>query len=372
MSKRFSRQILLSEVGDVGQAKIQAARVVVIGAGGLGCPVLTYLAAAGVGTIGIVDDDVVDESNLHRQVLYAASDVGYKKVDVAARRLQAMAPDLIVLRHTVRVSASNILPLLSEYDIVVDGTDNFAAKYLANDACYKLGKPLVYASISQFEGQLAVFNVTRGKERTPNYRDLFPSPPPAHLAPNCQEAGVLGVLPGIMGCLQATEVLKLILDVGDCLAGKLLCVDALTMDFRRFDLSRRADNPLYVGVPSDASVVEIEDPATCAAPGDRIDQVSRGTYLGWRHDDRSMLTVDVRNAHERQRVIDGAIHIPLSELPFKLGLLEGASKIVFYCQSGIRSQTAARLVQSGLPEVAVFSLEGGVNKFSQEAGDATV
>lgn len=365
MTNRYARQILLNEVGEAGQRKIERAKVLVLGAGGLGCPILTYLAAAGIGSLGIVDEDVVDESNLHRQVLYTMDDVGSFKVDAAVRRLRQLNPRTRIVEYRTRITASNALELISPYDVIVDGTDNFSAKYLANDACFRSRKPLVYASISQFEGQLSVFNHAGESGIGPNYRDLFPGPPPPHFAPNCQEAGVLGVLPGILGCLQANEVLKLILGIGDCLVGKLLCIDALTMSFRTYELSKRADNPLYRGSPHEVALNDIASAQFCGIEGVDVSEISPGTFLEWRAGNRPFLTLDVRNPDECTQSIDGSVCIPLSDLSSSLEQLKGAAKVVVYCQSGVRSRAAVSIIRSAMPMVEAFSLEGGMRRYLQ-------
>lgn len=247
--QRYSRHILLPEVGGTGQARLAAARVLVIGAGGLGAPVLMYLAAAGVGTLGIVDDDRVDLSNLQRQVIHGTADIGRPKVDSAAERLAGLNPEVTVHRHADRLTAANAADLIAGYDLVVDGSDNFATRYLLNDACYFAGRPLVTAALLRFEGQLAVYRPTAPTEDQPAgslpcYRCLFPEPPPPGAIPSCSEAGVLGALAGLIGALQATEVLKAVLGIGESLAGGLLLVDALTLTFRKMTVRPDPDCPL--------------------------------------------------------------------------------------------------------------------------------
>ena len=238
--RRYSRHFLLPEVGETGQRKLLDARVLVIGAGGLGSPAALYLAAAGVGTLGIIDDDVVDDSNLQRQVLHTTDRIGVSKVESARQTIVGLNPDVTVNGHETRLSKENVLDIFSDYDIVVDGTDNFASRYLINDACVLLGKPTVHGSIFRFEGQTTVFNHDGG----PCYRCLFPDPPPPELAPNCAEAGVLGALPGIIGVIQATETLKLILGIGESLSGRLLMYDALEMEFREMRLRKDPECPI--------------------------------------------------------------------------------------------------------------------------------
>lgn len=251
---RYSRHLLLPEVGEAGQQKLLAAKVLLLGAGGLGSPAALYLAAAGVGTLGIIDMDVVDESNLQRQILHNLDRVGERKVDSAKKTLTAMNPDLEVITYDARLGADNITEILEGYDVVVDGADNFPSRYLLNDASVKLGIPVVHGSIFRFEGQVTVFDPLNG----PTYRDLLPEPPPAELAPSCAEAGVLGVLPGIVGSIQALEAIKLILDLGDSLRGRLLAFDALEMSFREYKLNVDPDNPVTYANRDDIKVVELD------------------------------------------------------------------------------------------------------------------
>ena len=251
---RYSRHLLLPEVGEEGQIKLLEARVLLLGAGGLGSPAALYLAAAGVGTIGIIDMDVVDESNLQRQILHNLDRVGDRKVDSAKKTLVAMNPDIDVITHDTRLGADNIMDILSGYDVVIDGADNFPSRYLLNDASVKLGIPVVHGSIFRFEGQVTVFDPHNG----PTYRDLLPEPPPAELAPSCAEAGVLGVLPGIVGSIQALEAIKLILGLGDSLRGRLLAFDALEMSFREYRLNVDPDNPVTYENREAIEVVELD------------------------------------------------------------------------------------------------------------------
>lgn len=260
--KRYSRHFLLPEVGEAGQQNLLEAKVLLIGAGGLGSPAGLYLAAAGVGTIGIVDDDVVDFSNLQRQVLHTTDRIGTPKVDSARETLTALNPDVTIVSHTVRLSKDNVLDIVRDYDLVVDGSDNFATRYLVNDACVLLDKPNVHGSIFRFEGQVSVFDATHG----PCYRCLFPDPPPPDLAPNCSEAGVLGVLPGVIGILQATEAIKLIVGIGRPLVGRLMLYDALDATFREVSLDKDPECPICgPGAPETIEHIEYTDIA-CAVP----------------------------------------------------------------------------------------------------------
>jgi adenylyltransferase/sulfurtransferase len=255
--KRYARHIILPEVGGKGQEKLLNSKVLVIGAGGLGSPAILYLAAAGVGTIGIVDFDVVDLSNLQRQIIHNTERVGTPKVESARRTVEMLNPDVKVITYNTRISKENIMDIIKDYDVVLDGTDNFPTRFLINDACYFAGKPLVSAAMLRFEGQVSVFDF-RNKEKSPCYRCLFPEPPPPGLVPSCQEAGILGSIGGIMGCIQATEAIKLILGIGEPLVGKLLIMDALSMDFRKVKLRKDPNCPLCGEKPVIKELIEYE------------------------------------------------------------------------------------------------------------------
>jgi Dinucleotide-utilizing enzymes involved in molybdopterin and thiamine biosynthesis family 2 len=255
--KRYARHIILPEVGGKGQEKLLNSKVLVIGAGGLGSPAILYMAAAGVGTIGIVDFDVVDLSNLQRQIIHNTERVGTPKVESAKRTVEMLNPDVKVITYNTRISKENIMDIIKDYDVVLDGTDNFPTRFLINDACYFAGKPLVSAAMLRFEGQVSVFDF-RMKEQSPCYRCLFPEPPPPGLVPSCQEAGILGSIGGIMGCIQATEAIKLILGIGEPLVGKLLIMDALSMDFRKVKLRKDPNCPLCGEKPVIKELIEYE------------------------------------------------------------------------------------------------------------------
>jgi thiazole biosynthesis adenylyltransferase ThiF len=255
--KRYARHIILPEVGGKGQEKLLNSKVLVIGAGGLGSPAILYLAAAGVGTIGIVDFDVVDLSNLQRQIIHNTERVGTPKVESARKTVEMLNPDVKVITYNTRISKENIMDIIKNYDVVLDGTDNFPTRFLINDACYFAGKPLVSAAMLRFEGQVSVFDF-RNKEKSPCYRCLFPEPPPPGLVPSCQEAGILGSIGGIMGCIQATEAIKLILGIGEPLVGKLLIMDALSMEFRKVKLRKDPNCPLCGEKPVIKELIEYE------------------------------------------------------------------------------------------------------------------
>jgi molybdopterin/thiamine biosynthesis adenylyltransferase/rhodanese-related sulfurtransferase len=359
---RYSRHLIMPEVAMAGQRRLKAASVLLIGAGGLGSPLGLYLAAAGVGHIGLVDFDVVDFSNLQRQILHNTHDVGRPKLESAAEHLEAINPEIRITTHEVRLSSANALELLGPYDIVIDGTDNFPTRYLVNDACVLLGKPNVYGSIFRFDGQASVFHPPEG----PCYRCLYPEPPPPGMVPSCAEGGVLGVLPGVIGCIQATEAIKLILGKGTPLIGRLLLYDALEMRFRELRVRRNPECPLCGDHPTIRALVDYEQ--FCGVRG----QEESGPQLGseWetsvdelrvrreRGDD--LLLLDVRNPEEWAIChIDGARLLPLGELPARVHELDSAREMVVHCKSGLRSARAvAFLRDAGFRKIK--NLRGGI------------
>ena len=355
---RYSRHLLLPEIGMAGQQRLKAARVLVVGCGGLGCPVLQYLAAAGVGTLGLLDFDVVDESNLQRQVLYATADVGQPKALVAAARLRAQNPFIALVPYQTVLTTANALALFAQYDLVVDCSDNFATRYLVNDACVVLGKPLVYGAIFKFDGQVAVFNYQNG----PTYRCLYPEPPTPGDAPNCAEIGVLGVLPGLVGTLQATEVLKILTGIGDVLSGRLLVIDALGMRFQT--LRFRA-----VPAQQQRTALEVDYAAFCGeAPtaASPVPEISTAELRVWQASARPLQLLDVREPHEHARHHIGGRLVPLGQLAGTLANLSADVPTVVYCASGTRSQRAARLLlEHGFSEV--YSLRGGMGGYEAES-----
>ena len=352
-NNRYSRHLLLPEIGAAGQLKLKAAKVLVVGCGGLGCPVLQYLAAAGVGTLGLLDSDQVDDSNLQRQVLYATADVGRPKAVVAAEKLQAQNPFIKLRTHQLHLSSANALALFIEYDIVVDCSDNFATRYLVNDACVILGKPLVFGAIFKFEGQVSVFNYQGG----PTYRCLYPQPPAPGEAPSCAEIGVLGVLPGLVGTMQATETLKIILELGEVLSGRLLLVDALGMRFQTMRFNAIAANQQLPALAPDYAAFCGELP-TETAPA-RAPEISAEELKEWQQSGRPLQLLDVREPHEYARRNIGGQPIPLAQLPDQLVHLQPGVPVVVHCASGVRSQKAAQLLLArGFPEV--YSLRNGL------------
>ncbi|MFP5203964.1 MAG: molybdopterin-synthase adenylyltransferase MoeB [Acidobacteriota bacterium] len=375
---RYARHLILPEVGMAGQRRLKAARVLCVGAGGLGSPLALYLAAAGVGTLGLVDFDVVDASNLQRQILHSTRDVGRKKLDSAAEKLTALNPALQVVKHEVMLSSANALEIFAGYDIVADGTDNFPTRYLVNDACVLTGKPNAYGSIFRFEGQASVFATREG----PCYRCLYPEPPPPGMVPSCAEGGVLGILPGLVGVIQATEVIKLILGgddgpLGESLIGRLLLVDALAMRFRELKLRKNPDCPVCGLHPTVTQLVDYEEFCGIRPPNPQEKTLNNGipqisaTELKQRLDSGdSLVLLDVREPWEYQIANLGARLIPLNDVPQRLHEIERDCEIVVHCKSGGRSQRVAEfLAQSGFRNVK--NLAGGILAWSSEI-DPTV
>lgn len=345
----YQRQLTLPELGPSGQEKLRQARVLVIGAGGLGCPVLTYLAAAGVGTLGIVDFDTVEASNLHRQVLYSVADIGRPKAEVAAERLHGQNPYIRIVPHTGGFHTGNALTLLQDYDLVVDGSDNFPTRYLVNDACVLREIPLVFGSIYKFEGQVSVFNYQSG----PTYRCLYPAPPAEGEVPNCADIGVIGVLPGVVGSLQAMEAIKLITGLGQILSGRLLVYDALRADFRTFRFSSQPTS-------RDFSTLRDDYGTTCALPGSRPQEIDAEELEELLQTPSPPLLVDVREPDEYDRFNLGGINWPLKTLDQHLSELATHPDIILCCQSGIRSLKAYELLHKALPQHRIRHLKGGV------------
>jgi len=364
--RRYSRHLIMPEVGTEGQRRLKAARVLMIGGGGLGSPIGLYLAAAGVGTLGLVEFDTVDESNLHRQVLYGRSDVGRPKLDAAMDRLGEVNPLIQLVPHNTRLDSENALKLFEGYDIVVDGTDNFPTRYLVNDACVLTGKPNVYGSIFRFEGQVSIFWGAQG----PCYRCLFPEPPPPGLVPSCAEGGVLGVLPGIIGSLQANEVIKLILGAGDPLIGRLLLFDALRLRFRELKLKKDPNCPICSAHPTQTGLIDYEQFCGIAPEAEepeeadfdiQVDELAR-----WRDQGRDFTLLDVRNPMEYEIArIEGAKLIPLHELRDRLNEIDTAADLVVHCHHGPRSaQAVGFLRQMGFARAR--NLAGGIAAWSRE------
>ncbi len=360
---RYSRHLIMPEVGTEGQLKLKAAKVLLVGTGGLGAPLGLYLAAAGVGRIGLVDFDVVDFTNLQRQVIHGTSDVGRKKLDSAADRMREINPFVRIDKHEVALSSENALDILRDYDIIVDGTDNFPTRYLVNDACVLLGKPNVYGSIFRFEGQATVFAYAGG----PCYRCLYPEPPPPGLVPSCAEGGVLGILPGTIGLIQATETVKLILGIGEPLVGRLLLYDALAMRFRQLKLRKNPECPVCGEHPTVTKLIDyqqfcgIPQQPPAAVEGD-IDAVEVKARID-RGD--SFVLIDVREPHEYQICrIPYAKLIPLGQLPQRVNELDRDIEIVAHCKSGMRSAKAVDLLKKA--GYRARNMKGGILAWSDK------
>ena len=345
---RYSCQMALPGFSEESQQLLSQARVLIVGAGGLGCPAGQYLTSSGIGTLGIADYDVVSVSNLHRQVLYTPADVGKSKVAIACKRLQKQNPDIKLVPHTEKITSHNVLNIIQQYDIIIDGSDNFETRYLLNDACVMTGKPLVYGAIYQFEGQVAVWNVVYDEDtRSPNYRDLFPQVDATQI-PNCTEGGVIPTLAGIIGCMQANEVIKYITKTGELLAGKVLIFDAQSMQSRIIKLGATSKTPVRglsatVNIPA-VSVHELKE----------------------RMADDSIELVDVRTEQERDAFDIGGIHIPLDELEGYLAYFTDPKPKVLYCATGKRSDEAVKLILKKIPDANVFSLAGGLKAYLEE------
>lgn len=370
---RYSRHLILPEVGVDGQRKLKAARVLCVGTGGLGSPLAFYLAAAGVGTLGLVDFDVVDASNLQRQIIHSTADIGRKKLDSAEEKLKALNPALNVVKHETLLSSANALDILKDYDVVADGTDNFPTRYLVNDACVLLGKPNAYGSIFRFEGQASVFATEEG----PCYRCLYPEPPPPGLVPSCAEGGVLGILPGLVGVIQATEVIKLILGKGEPLIGRLLLVDSLNMRFRELKLRKNPECPVCGPNPTVTKLIDYQQFCGIVPESKEEKQVKNGIpqlsvkELKRRVDaGEDLFILDVREPFEYQIANIGGKLIPQNDVPSRMNEIDRNREIIVQCKSGGRSQKIAEfLKQAGYPNVV--NLAGGILAWAEQI-DPTV
>jgi molybdopterin/thiamine biosynthesis adenylyltransferase/rhodanese-related sulfurtransferase len=365
---RYSRHLVMPEVAMEGQRRLKAASILIIGAGGLGSPLGLYLAAAGVGRLGIVDFDKVELSNLQRQVLHSTRDVGRRKIDSAAERLRDLNPEIEITTEESRITAGNALELIRPYDLVIDGTDNFPTRYLVNDACVLLGKPNIYGSIFRFHGQVSVFSPPAG----PCYRCLYPEPPPPDLVPSCAEGGVLGVLPGVIGSLQATEAIKLILAKGESLIGRMLLYDALEMKFREVRLERDPNCPLCGDAPTIKELIDYDQFCGIRGreeDGPRLEAQSETTVeeMKARLDKGDKFGIlDVRSPEEWQiSRIEGAKLIPLGELPARVHELDSSRELVVYCKTGVRSAKAMTFLrEAGFRRVKV--LRGGITEWAEK------
>jgi adenylyltransferase/sulfurtransferase len=364
--RRYSRHLILPEFGMEGQRRLKQGSVLLIGTGGLGSPLALYLAAAGVGHIGLVDFDVVDESNLQRQIVHGTSTLGVRKTESGKRRLQDLNPHVEVTTYEAQITSENAFELMRPYDVIVDGTDNFPTRYLTNDASVMLGKPNVYGSIFRFEGQATVFHPQAGG---PCYRCLYPEPPPPGLVPSCAEGGVLGVLPGVIGTIQATEAIKLLTGIGETLIGRLMLYDALAMRFRELKLRRNADCPVCGDHPTVTELIDYQqfcgvvpepDPASFS---DEITPLETAEWL--ERDDRPLL-LDVREANEWEiGRLPGAVRISVNELAGRMNELDTAREMVVYCRSGVRSRRAVEMLrEAGFRKLK--NMTGGILRWSDE------
>ncbi len=369
---RYSRHLILPEVGMAGQKKLRAASVLIIGAGGLGCPIALYLTAVGIGRLGLVDFDVVDRTNLQRQVLYGESVVGVPKVEAATERLKDLNPDVEIETYPVRLTSENALQIMNDYDIIVDGTDNFPTRYLTNDAAVILGKPYIYGSIFRFEGQVSVFlsHPFNGFERGPCYRCLFPAPPPPGAVPSCAEGGVLGVLPGVVGTIQALEAIKLILGIGEPLIGKMMLIDTLRMEFRTVKIRRNPQCPVCGDSPTIRELIDYEE--FCGLRRGEIPETDEmfitPQELKAKLDaGERLLLLDVREPEELEisEFPYPYKNVPADDLPERVNELDLTTDIVIFCRNDIRSRYAAQLLKRlGFTRVKV--LKGGINAWAQE------
>ncbi len=370
--ERYSRHLIIPEFNIEGQRKLKGSKVLIVGTGGLGAPLLQYLTAAGVGTIGILDFDIVEDSNLQRQVLFTVDDVGLPKVDAAKRRLEKLNPFINLVTHNVRLDSDNALEIIKDYDLVADGSDNFPTRYLVNDACVLLGKPNVYASIFRFEGQVSVFNyLNEDGTRGPNYRDLFPSPPPPGLVPSCAEGGVIGVLPGILGSLQANEVIKVLTGLGEPLVGRLFLFDAATFETRTLKVRKDPQNPISGVNPTITELIDYEE--FCGIHGmaakqdvESVDEITVTELNEMLQNDVNITLIDVREPYEFEIVNMSGILIPLNQVEMHLDKIPKNKKVVIHCRSGARSADAIRLLQKSHGYDNLYNLKGGILAWAKE------
>ncbi len=359
---RYSRHLILPEFGLEGQKKLKSAKVLIVGAGGLGSPLLMYLAAAGVGKIGIVDFDVLDLSNLQRQVIFDIQHIGMSKAEMARKRIQGLNPNVEVQVYKEKLDSQNAMAIIADYDVVADGTDNFPTRYLVNDACVLLNRVNVYASVFRFEGQASVFNYpdiegTRG----PNYRDLFPEPPPPGMVPSCAEGGVLGVLPGIMGTMQALEVIKVITGMGETLSGRLFVFNALHFESQMLTIAKNPDNPLNGNRPTLHELIDYE--IFCGIHPDNksiLQEIHPVELKKWRDENREFQLIDVREPFEYEICDIGGDKIPLHEIEKNQSKISKIKPVVFYCRSGKRSAKAIELLRQNPEHSHFFNLNGGI------------
>lgn len=358
---RYDRHIIIPDFGFEAQKKLKAAKVLVVGSGGLGSPALLYLAAAGVGTIGIVDFDVVDESNLQRQVLFGVDNIGELKVEAAKKRLESLNPHISINVYDQQLNSQNAFDILKDYDVVADGSDNFPTRYLVNDACVLLGKPNVYASVFQFEGQVSVFNyVNKEGELGPNYRDLYPAPPAPGVVPSCAEGGVLGVLPGIIGSMQALEVIKIVTGVGEPLSGRFFIFDALNFESRTFTIKRNPVNPLNGENPTFKELIDYEVFCGMKAAEKPIKEITAKELYVMQLQGEDIQIIDVREPHEYEIVNMGAELIPLATVSDKTDKINRNKKVIVHCKAGGRSARAIHELEEKFGFTNLYNLKGGI------------
>ena len=358
---RYNRHIIIPDFGLEAQQKLKAAKVLVIGSGGLGSPALLYLAAAGVGTIGIADFDVVDDSNLQRQVLFGISEIGKPKVEAAKRRLEELNPFITIVLHSTQITSDNALGIIRDYDVVADGTDNFPTRYLVNDACVLLDKPNVYASVFQFEGQVSVFNYRNpGGESGPNYRDLYPAPPPPGMVQSCAEGGVLGVLPGIIGSMQALEVIKIITGVGETLSGRFFIYDALSFETKTVKIKRNPGNPLNGTHPTITGLIDYEAFCGAKAVEQPVKEISAKELSVWQASGEPFQLIDVREPDEYDLANIGGELMPLATIADHQDHIAKDKKVVLHCKTGGRSTQAIRELENRFGLKNLYNLKGGI------------
>lgn len=364
-NNRYQRQIQLKEIGQLGQDKIAKAKVLIIGAGGLGCPALQYLAAAGVGTIGIVDFDVVEMSNLQRQILYTVDDIGQPKAITAAKRVEALNPEIKIDTYNIQITNKNALEILENYDIIIDGSDNFVTRYLINDACILLDKPLIYGAVLRFEGQIGVFNLTdKTTNSKTNYRDLFPKPPDLDSAISCNEVGVLGVIPGIIGTMQATEALKIITGIGKPLTNKIISYNALENTFYDFEIVENS-NPSIDYPKNKSAFLNYNYNWFCNTNLD-VATLSVEEFENLRKQEKITI-IDIREKGELPFVDEFSFQlIPLNEFENRVATIQTENKIVVFCKSGQRSLKAVKIIKEKYPNCRVFSLNGGIEAWKNK------
>lgn len=361
---RYARHLNLPDFGPETQEKLKAAKLLVIGAGGLGAPLLQYLTAAGVGTIGVVEFDKVDVSNLQRQVLFSTSDVGKPKSSVAIRKLREQNPHVRFIEHNEKLDSHNAMEILAGYDVVTDGTDNFPTRYLVNDACVLLGKPFVYAAIYQFEGQVSVFNYEGG----PNYRDLFPEPPPPEMVPNCAEGGVLGVLPGIIGSMQASEAIKVLTRMGQPLSGRMFLFDALNFSTQIIQIRKNPDNPVS-GVNKTITKLIDYDEFCSVGKEERVKSINVTTLKSWMDSGRTFTLIDVREPYEHEAGSLNALLIPVKSIEASVDRIPRTGDVVVYCRSGGRSTRVIKLLEEKHGYSNLINLEGGMLAWRDEVDE---